>query len=161
MRSKTMFFRLAVLMAVACSTSYAAKAPVQWHMKTPPPKVLKAGTKFNLSLQGQIDAGWHLYALEEPQGGPVATVIGLTEGDPADLLRVEQGKPKLLPDPLFNLPTGFFENTAEFTLHLQIVKDAPSGTSSLHVMVHYQSCNDRICLPPHTDTVDVPITVTK
>jgi len=139
----------------------AAKPPVQWQIKNPPTKPLKQGTKVNLTLTGQIDSGWHLYALEEPAGGPVATIIGLTDGDPADLLRVEEARPKTLLDPLFNLQTGFFESTADFTLHLALAKDAPIGASSLHVQVRYQSCNDRVCLPPHTDTVEVPITIAK
>jgi hypothetical protein len=139
----------------------AAKPPVQWQIKNPPTKPLKQGTKVNLTLTGQIDSGWHLYALEEPAGGPVATIIGLTDGDPADLLRVEEARPKTLLDPLFNLQTGFFESTADFTLHLALAKDAPIGASSLHVQVRYQSCNDRVCLPPHTDTVEVPVTIAK
>jgi hypothetical protein len=141
--------------------AHAAKPPVQWQIKNPPTKPLKQGSKINLALTGQIDSGWHLYALEEPSGGPVATVIGLTEGDPADLLRVEEAKPKILLDPLFNLQTGFFETTADFTLHLTLAKDAPLGASALHVLIRYQSCNDRVCLPPHTDTVEVPIVIAK
>jgi hypothetical protein len=150
-----------VLTALACSTAHAAKPPVQWRVKNAPAKGVKPGAKFSLTIEGQIDPGWHLYTLEEPAGGPVATIVGLTEGDPADLLRVEAGKPKILPDPLFNVPTGFFEGTADFTLHLQMNNDATPGTSTLHILVRYQSCNDRLCLPPHTDTVDVPITIVR
>ncbi|NYF92064.1 protein-disulfide reductase DsbD family protein [Tunturiibacter empetritectus] len=146
---------------LSLTPAHAAKPPVQWQIKNPPTKPLKQGAKVNLALTGQIDSGWHLYALEEPTGGPVATVIGLTEGDPADLLRVEETKPKILLDPLFNLQTGFFETTADFTLHLTLAKDAPLGPSALHVLIRYQSCNDRVCLPPHTDTVEVPITITQ
>ncbi|WP_158942257.1 protein-disulfide reductase DsbD domain-containing protein [Granulicella sp. S190] len=151
----------ATLTALSPSFARAAKPPVRWQIKNPPAKALKPGAKFNLALNGQIDAGWHLYALEEPTGGPVATVIGLTEGDSADLLRVDEAKPKLLLDPLFNLQTGFFETTADFVLHLQLANDAPSGATTLHVLVRYQSCNDRVCLPPHTDTVELPMTITK
>ena len=156
-------FILAAAFAVLTLTPavHAAKPPVQWQIKNPPAKPLKQGAKVSLALTGQIDSGWHLYALEEPTGGPVATVIGLTEGDPADLLRVEEAKPKILLDPLFNLQTGFFETTADFTLHLTLAKDAPLGASALHVLIRYQSCNDHVCLPPHTDTVEVPITITK
>jgi thiol:disulfide interchange protein DsbD len=112
-------------------------------------------------VSGQVDAGWHLYALEEPDGGPIATQVALTEGDPANLLHVDESKPRIVFDPLFQQPTGFFENTADFTLHLQLAKDAPAGTLPLHVLVRYQSCNDKVCLPPHTDTIDVPIVVQK
>jgi Disulphide bond corrector protein DsbC len=161
-RSSSARFLLVVAFAIlSIESANAAKPTVQWQIKNPPTKALKQGTKFNVALVGQIDSGWHLYALEEPTGGPVATIIGLTDGDPADLLRVEEAKPKILLDPLFNLQTGFFEGTADFTLHLQLAKDAPIGASALHVLVRYQSCNDRVCLPPHTDTVVIPLTITK
>jgi len=31
----------------------------------------------------------------------------------------------------------------------------------LHVLAKYQSCNDRLCLPPHIDTIEIPITAGK
>jgi Disulphide bond corrector protein DsbC len=71
-------------------------------------------------------------------------------------LPVEEGKPKVLPDLLFQQPTGFFEGTAEFTLHLQMAKSV-GDRPALHILLRYQSCNDRICLPPHTDTIEVPV----
>ena len=151
----------ATLAALVPLPAHAAKPPVDWQIKNPPTKPLKAGAKLNLVLSGKIAPGWHLYALEEPTGGPVATVIGLTEGDPADIIRVEESKPKMLLDPLFNLQTGFFETTADFILHVELATDAPNGASALHVLVRYQSCNDRVCLTPHTDTVELPIIIAK
>lgn len=139
----------------------APKSPVQWHVKAAPNKPVKAGAKFNVTITGVPDPGWHLYALEEPEGGPIATEVSLTEGDPADLLRVDESKPKILPDPVTQKPAGFFDGAAEFTLHLAAAKDAATGAGVLRVMVRYQSCNDRMCLPPHTETVQVPVTVTR
>ena len=151
----------ALLTFCSLAANAAAKPPVQWRVKTAPAKAVKPGMKINVTITGELDPGWHLYALEEPEGGPVATEINLTEGDPADLIRVEEAKPKVLPDPLFKKPTGFFEHAAEFTLHLQAANDAPQTATALHILVRYQSCNDRICLPPHTDTVVVPLTVSR
>ena len=153
---RSLICSLAILAGVA--TGYAkVKPPVEWRVKSAPSKPLKAGAKFTVTIVGQIDQGWHLYALEEPQGGPVATEIALAEGDPEDLLHVDEGKPKVLPDPLFDKPTGYFENAAEFTLHLEAPRTTLPGGHSLHVLVRYQSCNDKVCLPPHTDTVEVQI----
>ena len=139
--------------------SAAPRPPVTWRVKAVGP--VKAGARFTVTLAGAIDPGWHLYALTEPDGGPVATEIALTEGDPADLLRVEQSKPKVIFDPLFNVATGFFENAAEFTLRLQAPRDAAAGMHALHVLIRYQSCNDHVCLPPHNDVVEVPVTMVR
>ncbi|RXH55515.1 protein-disulfide reductase DsbD domain-containing protein [Granulicella sibirica] len=149
-----------VLALVSGSAAFAApKVTVQWRVKAAPTKPVKAGAKFTVVITGQPDPGWHLYALEEPQGGPIATEIALTEGDPADLVRVEEAKPKVLPDPNFQQPTGFFDSAADFTLHLQSARNASADASALHILVRYQSCTDRVCLPPHTETMTVPLTI--
>jgi len=153
--------RYAAALLLLSATAYAApKSPAQWHVKTVP-AAAKAGTKIAITVSGQIDPGWHLYALEEPEGGPIATVIGLTEGDSADLLSVDESKPIVIDDPLFHLRTGFFRGTADFTLHLRVDPSAKPGLNPLHVLIRFQSCNDQVCLPPHTDTVEVPLNVTR
>lgn len=148
-----------LLLATASTGSTPPKAPVQWHIKTAPAKPLKRGANFDVTITGQLDPGWHLYALQEPEGGPIATEVAIAEGDPADLLRVDEGKPRVVPDPLFQKPTRFFEGSADFTLHLQAARDAHAGPTGLHILVRYQSCNDRVCLPPRTDTVAVPLSM--
>lgn len=150
---------IAALILIVATTAYATpKSPVQWSIKSGPARA-KGGATIALNLAGQIDPGWHLYALEEPDGGPVATVVGLTEGDPADLLSVTESKPILLNDPLFNLQTGFFRSNVNFTLRLKVDRSAHLGPNPLHLLIRFQSCNDRVCLPPHTDTVAVPFIV--
>ena len=153
--------RYAAALLLLSANAYAApKSPAQWHVKTVP-AAAKAGTKIAITVSGQIDPGWHLYALEEPEGGPIATVIGLTEGDSADLLSVDESKPIVIDDPLFHLRTGFFRGTADFTLHLRVDPGAKPGLNPLHVLIRFQSCNNQVCLPPHTDTVEVPLNVTR
>ena len=153
--------RYAAALLLFSATAYAApKSPAQWHVKALP-VAAKANTKIAITVSGQIDPGWHLYALEEPEGGPIATVVGLTEGDPADLLSVDESKPIVIDDPLFHLRTGFFRSTVDFTLHLRVDPSAKPGTNPLHVLIRFQSCNDQVCLPPHTDTVEVPLNVTR
>ncbi len=130
---------------------------MQWSIKSAPAKGIEAGAKFDVTVTGKINPGWHLYALEEPEGGPIATMVGLTDGDPADLLRVEQGTPKIVTDPLFQIETGLFEGTANFTLHLHLAKDVAAGSHKLHVLIRFQSCDNHVCLAPHTDIVEVPL----
>jgi len=153
--------RYAAALLLLSATAYAApRSPAQWHIRSVPASA-KAGQKIALTVSGQIDPGWHLYALEEPEGGPIATAVGLTEGDPADLLSVDESKPIVIDDPLFHLRTGFFRSTADFTLHLRVDPGAKPGANPLHVLIRFQSCNDQVCLPPHTDTVEIPLNVTR
>jgi len=150
----------AALLLIATTAYAAPKSPAQWHIKAAPASA-KAGAKITLTISGKIDPGWHLYAMEEPDGGPIATVVGLTEGDPADLLSVDESKPILIDDPLFHLRTGFFRSAVDFTLHLRVDPSAKPGLNPLHVLIRFQSCNDQVCLPPRTDTLEVPLNVTR
>jgi len=150
----------AALLLITTAAYAAPKSPAHWHVKTVPTSA-KAGAKIALTISGQIDPGWHLYAMEEPDGGPIATVVGLAEGDPADLLSVDESKPILIDDPLFHLRTGFFRSAVDFTLHLRVDPSAKPGLNPLHVLIRFQSCNDQVCLPPRTDTLEVPLNVTR
>jgi hypothetical protein len=152
---------VAASLVLLSATAYAApKSPAQWHVKTIPASA-KPGAKITLTISGQIDPGWHLYAIEEPDGGPIATIVGLTEGDPADLLSVDESKPIVIDDPLFHMRTGFFRSAVDFTLHLRVDPSAKPGPNPLHVLIHFQSCNNQVCLPPRTDTLEVPLNVTR
>ena len=154
--------RTPLLCAGLLLQAYAAwGAPLHWQVASAPAKAVRPGARLTLVITGQVDPGWHLYALEEPQGGPSATEVALREGDPADLLHVSESRPTVKMDPQFGMATGYFETAVRFMLTVQLDKSAVAGAQPLHVLVRYQSCNDHVCLPPHTDTVDVPLTVAK
>ena len=157
MRSTLPSLCLLLVCLLPHTATAAPRSIVQWSVKSSPVKALRPGEKFDVVVMGKIDPGWHLYALEEPEGGPVATVIGLTEGDPADLLHVDEDTPIMVNDPLFQQEAGLFQNVAHFTLHLRLAAHVAPGPHALRVLIRFQSCDDHVCLAPHTDTVPVPL----
>ncbi len=112
-----------------------------------------------LSLAARIQAGWHLYALQEPSGGPIATTISLAETKGFKLGSVTGTKPQTSFDPNFEMQVGLYSERAEFTLPVTILPDAPIGSQTLTVQVRYQACNDKICLPPKAEKLTVQIDV--
>ncbi len=154
------FKPLALLIAFAAAAPPAvaqAHNPVAWTVKSAPHSSVKPGSKFTVAVTATVESGWHLYAMEEPDGGPIATQVGLAEGDPADLLHVSASKPQTLHDNSFNLDTPVYLSTAEFTLHVQAA--ASPSAKPLHILVRYQSCNNNMCLPPRTSTIEVPFLI--
>ncbi len=145
------------VLALLLALPPAPKPPVAWHVD--PPKPARPGARVQLTLTGRIDPGWHLYSLQQAEGGPIATTLAFSEGDPAELAEVTEAKPITARDPAFDAPTRFFEGAAVFHLRSTVTRDAPSGPQTLHILVRYQSCNGQVCLPPRTDTVSVPLTV--
>ena len=65
---------------------------------------------------------------------------------------------------LASLPGATFQPQSEVgspTYTLRIAASAPAGPRTLTVNASYQSCNNKICLPPKTVKVEVPVTVSK
>jgi len=148
--------RIACALA-ALTLVVAAPEPVAWKLE--PVKPVRAGARFNVKLVAAIQAGWHLYSLKPMADGPIATRIWIGEGQPFTLAgAVQSPEPTTTNDPSFNMEVEYFEGETPFTLP---VKAAAAGQHTLTVSASYQSCNDKLCLPPKTVRVQVPVMVSQ
>lgn len=129
---------------------------MHWSTHGTVPVVVHAGTLFHATLLATIDPGWHLYASQQPTGGPMPLVISIAKEDSTELMRVGEPHALYATDPQFGLRTAYFEGAAKFTLYLRTgpVKDPTSQT--LHMYARFQACNDKLCLPPQETVVTVP-----
>jgi len=149
----------AVLAVTMCA---APPDPVAWKLSEAPAKPVKPGARFNLKLVAKIQEGWHLYSLKPLAEGPIPTRIWLPEGQPFQLAAaVQASEPQTLQDPSFNMEVELYEGEATFTLPVRIAAGAPVGSQTLVANASYQSCNNKICLPPKTVKVEIPIAVSK
>ena len=144
---KTVLSFIFVLLASICAV---AQNPAKWSLHSDVQgKKLTANLNFKAELKADIEAGWHLYALEQPSGGPIATTISVTKDKPFTLDgKIESPEPKTKFDPNFNIDTKYFENSATFSVPLKSTADTPGD--ELSVDVRFQLCNDTFCLPPKT-----------
>jgi hypothetical protein len=132
--------------------------PVSWSAQGVPAAVV-AGQPFALRLHAAILPGWHLYALSEPPNGPIATEVGLAEGDAPDLVSVDETAPVERYDPVFAHLLRFHEKQADFSLKLSTPAGTAPGAARVHLLARYQACSPKICLPPRTASVEVALTV--
>jgi thiol:disulfide interchange protein DsbD len=133
-----------------------AQNPVSWSLESDVRgKTVKKDESFKAKLRAAIDGEWHLYAVEQPEGGPFPTRISIPENTPFKI----NGSPESpnaisKTDPNFKdandkpLETKFFRKQAEFNVPLAALTDA--DTDDLAVNIKYQVCNDSLCLPPKT-----------
>src|ERR1700719_1621987 len=103
-----------VTLLLAVAVLPAAENPVLWSVKTTQKKSVKAGDNFALKVIATIEPGWHLYSLDQPSGGPVATEISLDTGSPFSMGVVTGAKPRLLFDSNFDMQVGFYVEKTEF-----------------------------------------------
>jgi thiol:disulfide interchange protein len=140
--------RFSVLLLLAASSVLAQKYnPVTWSLRLDPPAA-RPGSKILARLDAKLEAGWHLYSLTTPPGGPNPTTIRLADNPAVERFRVLQPPPKRAFDTNFNLDTETYEGEAAFLIEVELKKDATAGPAELTAEVRYQSCNDRLCLPP-------------
>ncbi|HTX38448.1 MAG TPA: protein-disulfide reductase DsbD N-terminal domain-containing protein [Bryobacteraceae bacterium] len=151
--------------AAACAagaflTLAAAPAdPVAWKIEGAPARV-KAGARFDLKLVARIQDGWHMYSLKPVEDGPIPTRIWLAEGQPLQLAGpIEAAEPEKLQDPSLGMEVELYEGEADFTLPLRVAANAPAGPLTVVVNASYQSCNNKLCLPPKTVKVEAAVVV--
>ena len=130
-----------------------AQNPVTWKLEFES----KAATA---RLSAAIEKDWHLYALDQPEGGPVATTIKVADGGPFEITgKIVSPRPIVKPEPLFTGPDGkpletkFFENAVSFELPVKAINGATAD--KLVLGVRYQVCNDTLCLPAKTVKVSL------
>lgn len=150
-----------VASAVAGMTATPAPAraqekPIAWTLQKLPAKV-QENTPFTARLHASIPSGWHLYSITQPPGGPLPTVIAIASPSPFALVgSIKAPEPAVALDPNFNILTETYVDSV--TLPVRVVARAV-GVTKLAFAVSYQTCTDRYCLPPTSETVEVPVTV--
>src|SRR5687768_10864008 len=117
--------RVFVFIALFTAAGFA-QDPVKWSLApAAATDAIKTGDKVKASLKAEVEKDWRLYALEQPDGGPIATTIKPTEGQPFDLDgKITSPAPTTKTDPLFTgaddkpLVTKYYVDTVTYTVPL-------------------------------------------
>jgi thiol:disulfide interchange protein DsbD len=152
--------RKLMLTAALAACLAAAPDPVAWKLENPPTASVKAGAVFHVKLLAAVQEGWHLYSLKPMTEGPIATRIWITEGQPFLLSgAVRAPEPRVMQDPSFGMEVELYEGEAVFTLPVRVIPGTAPGAQKLVVSASYQTCNNKLCLPPKTMKAEVPVTI--
>lgn len=114
---------------------------VKWKTKL----VQKTNTEFELIMDAQIDFGWHLYALNTPDGGSQPLVFIFKEaGKDYQLVgKTKQGTYQKEYSEVFEVDEYFFTNKAQFT---QPIKVTNPKLKEIKVSLEGQTCIDGRCV---------------
>jgi DsbC/DsbD-like thiol-disulfide interchange protein len=156
-----MMRKLFLTTALAACLMAAPADPVAWKLN-PPVAPVKAGARFTAKLLAEVQDGWHMYSLKPMADGPIATRIWIGEGQPFSLAgAVQAPDPRVIEDASFGMEVELYEGEAVFTLPVRVAASTAPGAQQLVVSASYQSCNNKLCLPPKTVKVEVPVTIAK
>jgi len=141
----------------------AAQAPIQpvrWAGSVTPGFVAVPEKKTAIDISAEIQDGWHVYALQQPPGGPTPLRVTLDENDIVAGAGATFGSaPTRKQDQSFNLETQFYTRSIALHVPVKVKPHPPGGNQSVSLSVRFQACSDRVCLPPRTVHVIVPIQV--
>jgi thiol:disulfide interchange protein DsbD len=153
---------VAGVLAGLCPVSMwaTAQVPVVWTLERADQSPLVAGATFTVLAKAEIEFGWHLYAVTQPAGGPIATTVSVALGGPFTQVgplgadATTEGF-----DPNFNIVTQYYDDHTVFKIPVTIAPSAKDGRYTLTVNVRYQSCNDTLCIPPRSQALRLAIVV--
>ncbi len=117
--------------------------PVKWTFES---KEIN-NKKVDLIFEATIDPGWHLYGLNIPENGPIATSIIFTDTAGYEITgkAVSVTNPEIKYDPIFGIDLELFSDKATFKQQIEkITKEDLTITG----YVEFMSCDDQRCLPP-------------
>lgn len=160
-----LFGKLLVLSLLIASLAVTIAAqdeeynPVKWSFKAQisnaPPK---SGDIFKVELTAEIEKGWHLYSTNPIENGPRPTRITIPAGQ-----GFERGGDITAPDPIvsrdpnFSVETEYYNDQVTFTLPVKVLADISESNNKLQIQIRYQSCNERLCLPPKLVKLEVQV----
>lgn len=145
-------FRNLIVLIVAFTAGVYVNAqivdPIRWETSVE----MDSETDGALVFKVSIDKGWHLYALQLPEGGPMPTAVTLTKTNgivPGALTPSREPLSKF--DTQFDMDLAWWDADVEFRLPFTV--DNPDGYE-ISGTVSYQGCNDQSCLAPAKEAFD-------
>ena len=137
------FFLLILFTTITFAQSWAN--PLSWKFNI----VDKGNGEVELIGSVTIAAGWNIYDVSIPAGGPNPTTIEIDKiagASPIGKLKAIDAKAKTMYDELFGMNLGKFSNKVSFAQRLKITD---KSKFSIEGAIRAQACNDEECLPPN------------
>lgn len=132
-------------------------SPVSFKLVQAPQQV-KINETFSATVQVTIEGDWHLYGLDIPPNGPVATNFKINSGNAEFVGKPTESKADIVADPNFKMNVSWHKSGAEFYLPIRYTGES-EGPQLIDIQVQYMVCNDQLCLPPTKKTFQIPITI--
>ncbi|HSM62928.1 MAG TPA: protein-disulfide reductase DsbD domain-containing protein, partial [Gillisia sp.] len=101
---------------------------------------------YKLSFTAKLEKGWHLYAQDIGDEGPIATNFTFNNSGTSYELIGETSEPNVptVFDEVFEMEIKYFEEEATFYQTIKVL----DKNAIIEVEVEFMVCNDTQCLPP-------------
>jgi len=96
-----------------------------------------------------IEKGWHIQSAHPVDTFTIPTTLALD-----GLINAEYPPHKL---ESFTFSSGSKVAVYDGTIQIPFTAKVPAGAKSVKVTLHYQACNDKVCLPPNNAVADLSV----
>jgi len=129
-------------------------------MPKPDTVVAKAGAAVEVKLPLQLREGYHVNTNMPPD--PYLIPLRLTwDSGPLTVTEIAYPKPSFLKVEFFAGQLPVFSGRFDLITRFKVAASAPPGLVNVPGKLRYQACNDRMCLPPKTIEITLPVSVTR
>jgi thiol:disulfide interchange protein DsbD len=117
-----------------------------------------AGTNFTVVLHARIGLGWHINS-NKPNDEFLIPAV-LTSGNPSfPLTGIAFPVPKEKKLGVSEKPVSVFENEIDIAVTIAVKKTTAGGAYSIPLQFNYQGCNDRMCMAPESEKIELTLEV--
>ncbi len=104
---------------------------------------------YEISFSAKIDAGWHLYGLVIPDGGPYATTFNYNDSSIFNSIEkpISTHEPERKFDETFDMVLELFSGSVTFKQKVKL-KDKSAKITGY---IEFMACDNATCLPPTED----------
>ena len=152
-----LFSFLAAALALSAQTSLNSLSSVV-NVLAPEKVIAKRNTTQTLDLTVQVKQGFHVNSTTPTDEYLIPLRLTFTEGA-VQVADITFPKPKMQTFEFANKPMSVYEGDIRTSAKLKVPASAPAGIQTLVGKLRYQACNDRMCLPPRTLEIKVPVEI--
>jgi DsbC/DsbD-like thiol-disulfide interchange protein len=120
--------------------------------------VAKRNTTQSLDLTVQVKQGFHVNSTTPSDEYLIPLRLTFTDS-PVKVADIVFPKPKMQTFEFATKPMSVYEGDIRATAKLKIPATVPAGPQTITGKLRYQACNDRMCLPPRTLDIKVPVEI--
>lgn len=121
--------------------------------------VAKRGSTQNVDFTIQVKSGYHVNSNTPADEYLIPLKLTFASDTPVAVVDVAYPKPSLEKFEFSPKPVSVFQGDIRASATLKTRADAPAGLTHVTGKLRYQACNDRMCLPPRTLEVRVPVEI--
>jgi hypothetical protein len=124
-----------------------------------PEKVIaKRNATQTIDFRVQVKSGYHVNS-NTPDDEYLIPLKFTFDPAAVQVTDVVYPKPSMEKFQFSNKPMSVFQGDFKTQAKLKVPATAPAGPSTLIGKLRYQACNDRMCLPPRTLEIKIPVEV--